>query len=132
MINNVILTGRLTKDADLRKTTSGKSVASFSLAVDRGRKVEGQPTADYVPCVAWDKTADLLVQYCHKGSLIGVEGKIQTRSYEDPTSRKKVYVTEVVINNLTFLESKNQQQQTEPEQYDDPQVLDIDSDDLPF
>lgn len=130
MINNVILTGRLTKDADLRKTTSGKSVASFSLAVDRGRKVEGQPTADYVPCVAWDKTADLLVQYCHKGSLIGVEGKIQTRSYEDPNSRKKVYVTEVVISNLTFLETKGQTQQTE--QFNDMQVMDIETDDLPF
>ena len=131
MINNVILTGRLTKDADLRKTTSGKSVASFSLAVDRGRKVEGQPTADYVPCVAWDKTADLLVQYCHKGSLIGVEGKIQTRSYEDPTSRKKVYVTEVVINNLTFLETKGQSQQ-QTEQFNDMPVMDIEADDLPF
>lgn len=131
MINNVILTGRLTKDADLRKTTSGKSVASFSLAVDRGRKVEGQPTADYVPCVAWDKTADLLVQYCHKGSLIGVEGKIQTRSYEDPTSRKKVYVTEVVINNLTFLETKGQAQQ-QTEQFNDMPVMDIEADDLPF
>lgn len=131
MINNVILTGRLTKDADLRKTTSGKSVASFSLAVDRGRKVEGQPTADYVPCVAWDKTADLLVQYCHKGSLIGVEGKIQTRSYEDPNSRKKVYVTEVVINNLTFLETKGQAQQ-QTEQFNDMPVMDIEADDLPF
>lgn len=131
MINNVILTGRLTKDADLRKTTSGKSVASFSLAVDRGRKVEGQPTADYVPCVAWDKTADLLAQYCHKGSLIGVEGKIQTRSYEDPNSRKKVYVTEVVINNLTFLEAKGQTQQ-QTEQFNDMPVMDIEADDLPF
>ena len=131
MINNVILTGRLTKDADLRKTTSGKSVASFSLAVDRGRKVEGQPTADYVPCVAWDKTADLLAQYCHKGSLIGVEGKIQTRSYEDPNSRKKVYVTEVVINNLTFLETKGQAQQ-QTEQFNDMPVMDIETDDLPF
>lgn len=131
MINNVVLTGRLTKDADLRKTTSGKSVASFSLAVDRGRKVEGQPTADYVPCVAWDKAADLLVQYCHKGSLIGVEGKIQTRSYEDPTSRKKVYVTEVVINNLTFLETKGQAQQ-QTEQFNDMPVMDIEADDLPF
>jgi single-strand DNA-binding protein len=131
MINNVILTGRLTKDADLRKTTSGKSVASFSLAVDRGRKAEGQPTADYVPCVAWDKTADLLAQYCHKGSLIGVEGKIQTRSYEDPNSRKKVYVTEVVINNLTFLESKSQQTQ-QTEQFNDMPVMDIEADDLPF
>ena len=131
MINNVILTGRLTKDADLRKTTSGKSVASFSLAVDRGRKVEGQPTADYVPCVAWDKTADLLAQYCHKGSLIGVEGKIQTRSYEDPHSRKKVYITEVVINNLTFLETKGQTQQ-QTEQFNDMPVMDIEADDLPF
>ena len=131
MINNVILTGRLTKDADLRKTTSGKSVASFSLAVDRGRKVEGQPTADYVPCDAWDKAADLLAQYCHKGSLIGVEGKIQTRSYEDPNSRKKVYVTEVVINNLTFLETKGQSQQ-QTEQFNDMPVMDIEADDLPF
>lgn len=131
MINNVVLTGRLTKDVQLRKTASGKSVASLTVAVDRGRRAEGQPSADYVPCIAWEKTAELLAQYCHKGSLIGVEGKVQTRNYQDPNTQKKVYVTEVVINNLTFLESKNQQTQTEPEQYDEP-LMDIDSDDLPF
>lgn len=131
MINSVVLTGRLTKDVQVRKTASGKSVVSLTVAVDRGRKAEGQPSADYVPCMAWEKTAELLGQYCHKGSLIGIEGRVQTRNYTDPNTQKKVYVTEVVINNLTFLESKNQQQQTEPEQYDEP-LMDIDSDDLPF
>lgn len=129
MINNVTLTGRLTKDAQIRKTTSGKSVASFTLAVDRNRKAEGQPSADYVPCVAWEKTAELIGQYCHKGSLIGVEGRIQTRSYDEPMTNRRAYVTEVLVSNMTFLESRNQTQtvvQEEPMVYVDP------DEDLPF
>jgi single-strand DNA-binding protein len=114
MINRVILVGRLTRDPQLRKTNSGKSVASFTLAVDRrfarnnGNGQEQQQQADFISCVAWDKTADFMQQYTHKGSLLGVEGRIQTRNYDDPNvPGRKVYVTEVVCEQVTFLEPKS-------------------------
>ncbi len=111
MINRVILVGRLTRDPQLRKTQSGMSVASFTVAVDRRKSRNAdsnQPDADFISCVAWNQTAELLCQYMHKGSQVGVEGRIQTRNYDDPnTPGKKVYVTEVVCDNLTFLESKS-------------------------
>ena len=106
MINRVVLVGRLTKDPVLRKTASGASVVSFTVACDRRIKTEGQPTADFINTVAWNKTADIVAQYTHKGSLLGVEGRIQTRSYDDQ-SGKRVYVTEVVADSVQFLESKN-------------------------
>lgn len=111
MINRVILVGRLTKDVELRKTASGNSVVSFTLAVSRrvnkNNTAANQPTADFISCVAWNQTADLMKSYLHKGSQIGVEGKIQTRSYDDPNiPGKKVYVTEVLCDSVTFLDSK--------------------------
>lgn len=105
MINRVVLVGRLTKDPVLRKTGSGASVTSFTVACDRRIKTEGQPTADFINCVAWNKVADLMAQYLHKGSLVGVEGRIQTRSYDDQTG-KRVYVTEIVADSVQFLEPK--------------------------
>ena len=106
MINNTSLTGRLTKDADLRYTNSGKAVASFTLAVDRQFKRDNEPTADFINCVIWNKPAEALQKYTRKGSLIGVTGRIQTRSY-DGKDGQRVYVTEVVVNSIAFLESKN-------------------------
>lgn len=106
MINRVVLVGRLTKDPVLRKTGTGASVTSFTVACDRRIKTEGQPTADFINCVAWNKVADLMAQYLHKGSLVGVEGRIQTRSYDDQ-SGKRVYVTEVVADSVQFLEPKS-------------------------
>lgn len=105
-MNNVILIGRLTKDVELRKTQSGMSTVSFTLAVSRQFKKEGQPDSDFINCVAWNKTADLMAQYLHKGSLIGVEGRIQTRSYDNQQGQR-VYVTEVVTYTVQFLEPKN-------------------------
>ena len=105
MINRVILVGRLTKDPILRKTQSGASVTSFTVACDRRIKAEGQPTADFINCVCWNKVADNTAQYTHKGSLVGVEGRIQTRSFDDQ-SGKRVYVTEVVADAVQFLEPK--------------------------
>ena len=105
MINRVILVGRLTKDPILRKTQSGASVTSFTVACDRRIKAEGQPTADFINCVCWNKVADNTAQYTHKGSLVGVEGRIQTRSYDDQSGRR-VYVTEVVADSVQFLEPK--------------------------
>ena len=81
MINRSVLVGRLTKDVDLRQTQSGTNVASFTLAVSRPFKdAQGNREADFIQCIAWRKTAEILNQYAHKGSLIGVDGRIQTRS----------------------------------------------------
>ena len=106
MINKVVLAGRLVKDPVLRKTANGASVVSFTVACTRRFKQEGQPDADFINTVAWNKTADIVSQYTHKGSLVGVEGRIQTRSYDDQ-SGKRVYVTEIVADSVQFLESKS-------------------------
>ena len=106
MINRVVLVGRLTKDPVLRKTTNGASVVSFTVACNRLFKQEGQPEADFINTVVWNKTADSVEKYTHKGSLVGVEGRIQTRSYDDKDC-KRVYVTEVVADNVCFLDSRN-------------------------
>ena len=106
MINRVVLVGRITKDPVLRKTASGVSVVAFTLAVNRRIKKEGQPDADFINCQAWQGVADVLHKYTKKGSLIGVEGRIQTRSYDD-RSGKRVYVTEVVVDSVQFLEPKD-------------------------
>ena len=106
MINRVILVGRLTKDPILRKTTNGASVVSFTVACNRLFKQEGQPEADFINTVVWNKTAESVAKYTHKGSLVGVEGRIQTRSYDDRDS-KRVYVTEVVADDVRFLDSRN-------------------------
>ena len=105
MINRVVLVGRMTKDPVLRKTGTGASVTSFTVACDRRIKTEGQPTADFINCVCWNKVADNTAQYTHKGSLVGVEGRIQTRSYDDQSGRR-VYVTEVIADAVQFLEPK--------------------------
>ena len=110
MINRVVLIGRLTKDPELRKTQSGTSVVSYTIAVNRRSQTPGQPDADFINCVAWNKTAELMAQYLHKGSLIGVEGRIQTRSYDNQQGQR-VYVTEVVTDSVQFLEPKNAQPQ---------------------
>lgn len=109
MINKVILVGRLTRDPQSRKTQNGKSVTSFTVACDRKTKVEGQPSADFINCVAWNKLADNVAQYTHKGSLVGVEGRIQTRSYDDQGGNK-VFVTEVLADGVQFLEPKGTSQ----------------------
>lgn len=150
MINRVVLVGRLTKDPVLRKTANGASVVSFTVACTRRFKQEGQPDADFINTVTWNKTADIVSQYTHKGSLVGVEGRIQTRSYDDQ-SGKRVYVTEVVADSVQFLESKsaaasnayvpeqgsNQGYQSDNGQsysndFTSSSTLDIASDDLPF
>ena len=83
MINNVVLTGRLTKDIELRRTTSGKTCTSFTLAVNRNKQ-----ETDFINCVAWNDVAESLEKYTKKGSLIGIEGRIQTRSYDDKNGKK--------------------------------------------
>lgn len=119
MINNVSLTGRLTRDMDLRYTQSGTAVGTFTLAVDRQYKRDGEPTADFINCVIWRKSADNFAKFTHKGSLVGVEGHIQTRTY-DNNQGQRVYVTEVVVDNFALLEPKGTQ--ATPEATNQPQT----------
>ena len=107
-MNKAILIGRLTKDPELRYTSSNRAVCQFTVAIDRPftNQSTGQREADFINVVAWDKTAENIGKYMTKGRLIAVEGRIQTRNY-DNNEGKKVYVTEVIANNVQFLESKN-------------------------
>lgn len=109
MINNVVLVGRLTKDAELRYTGSGIAVASFTVAVNRPFKTNGEEEADFINCVVWRGTAEALSNYTRKGSLIGLTGRIQTRNYTNNEGRK-VFITEVVAENVQFLEPKSNRQ----------------------
>lgn len=110
-VNYVVLVGRITKDPVLRKTASGTSTCSFNIAVDRmiNRKTapENAVTADFPTCVAWRGTADFMSNFVHKGDLLSVEGRLQTRTYIDPNDNKKVYVTEIIANRVQKLERKN-------------------------
>lgn len=107
MINNVVLVGRLTKDVDLRYTANGTGVATFTLAVNRNfTNQDGNRDADFINCVIWRKSAETLANYAKKGTLLGVTGRIQTRSYENQQGQR-VYVTEVVAENFQLLESRS-------------------------
>jgi len=110
MINRVILVGRLTKDPELRYTTGNISVAKFTLAVNRSftSGTNGEKEADFIQCVVWRKQAENLARFVKKGGLIGVEGRIQTGSYDDKDGVRK-YTTEVVCDSVQFLEPKNQE-----------------------
>ena len=139
MINRVVLVGRITKDPELRKTQSGTSVVSFTIACNRRVPSQGQD-ADFINCVAWNKTADFMAQYVKKGALLGLEGRIQIRSYDDKDG-KRVYVTEVVADSVQFLESKKQAENVQNEANTEPVMqndeytdyaADIPTDDLPF
>lgn len=106
MINTVALMGRLTYEPELRSTQSGISVLSFQIAVDRSYQAQGQERqADFIDCVAWRQTADFISRYFHKGSMIAVEGSIQTRNYTDKNGNNRKAV-EVIANNVSFCGSK--------------------------
>lgn len=105
MINNVVVVGRLTRAVDLRYTSNGTAYASFTLAVDRDFKNQnGEKETDFINCVMWRKPAENLANYTKKGSLIGIEGRIQTRNYDNQQGQR-VYVTEVLAEKFSFLES---------------------------
>lgn len=147
MMNRVVLVGRLTKDPVLRYTPNGVAVASFTLAVNRAfTNQQGEREADFINCVIWRKPAENVANFLSKGSLAGVDGRIQTRSY-DGQDGKRVYVTEVLAESVQFLEPRNSQstnnqsnRQTNNQNYtrvdDDPFAnsgqIDISDDDLPF
>ena len=134
MINNVSLVGRLTKDVEIRKTESNKSVASITLAIgDRFNKDH----TDFINCVVWNSSAEYLNKYATKGDVIGLTGRIATRTYDGRNG--KVYVTEVVADNVSIIGSrKSNQSQNDnvPEPVVAPEVdngnMDIDPDELPF
>ena len=134
-MNSVCIIGRLTKDVQERRTQNGTPVVSFTLAVDRRKKEDG---ADFIPCIAWDKAAETIARYVHKGDLFGVTGYIQTRSYEKDGRRN--YATEVVTTGFQFLERKREMSSDAPSvqnknnSYDGwgNTGFDIDSSDLPF
>ena len=152
-INHVTLVGRLVRDIELRKTNSNTSVCSFTVAVDRRFKSTqpGGQDADFISCIAWRQSADFLAKYGSKGAIVSVEGRIQTRNY-DNASGQKVYVTEVVadsvqlisnrsntsdsvpVNNQTFTPSVDSGYGSDPmeDDFSNTPSLDISSEDLPF
>jgi len=108
-INRVVLTGRLTKDVELRSTASGLSVVSFTVAVDNNMSKDQQTaTASFISCVAWNNQAKFLEQYCKKGNLVALEGRLQQRSYDGKNG--KVYVTEVVCDRVENLSPRDPSQ----------------------
>lgn len=156
MINRVVLTGRLTRDPELRTTGSGISVATFTLAVDRQyTNARGEREADFISCVIWRKSAQNFTKFTSKGSLVGIDGRVQTRTYDDKDG-KKVYVTEVVVDDFSLLDSKkddktkeadstssttntgadkqptDQNQSSTTASVPDEDAIDISDDDLPF
>ncbi|MBD7967719.1 single-stranded DNA-binding protein [Paenibacillus gallinarum] len=141
MLNRVILIGRLTKDPELRYTPAGVAVTQFTLAVDRPFTTQGgEREADFLPVVTWRQLAETCANYLRKGRLTAVEGRIQIRNYEN-NDGKRVYVTEIIADNVRFLESGNNRNQSspppsEPSNKDpfsgDGKPIDISDDDLPF
>lgn len=145
MLNRTVLVGRLTKDPDFRTTPSGVEVATFTLAVNRNFKSkDGEQQADFINCVVFKKQAENVKNYLSKGSLAGVDGRLQSRSYENQEGRR-VYVTEIICDSVQFLEPKsNNQSNNQPQQQrgqapaqDNPFAIangpiDIDDDDMPF
>ena len=134
-MNNVCLIGRVTKDIQERRTQNGTAVVSFTLAVDRIKKEDG---ADFINCIAWNKSAETIARYVHKGDLFGVSGYIQTRSYEK--DGRMNYATEVVTTGFQFLERKREMSSDGPSVQNNSNLDNgwvntrngIDSSDLPF
>lgn len=105
MLNRVVLVGRMTRDPEIRRTNTGSAVTSFTLALNRNYNSADGIQADYIPCVVWNKVAENVEKYCAKGSLVGVEGRLRSRNY-DNAQGQKVYVVEVVCDSVQFLETR--------------------------
>jgi single-strand DNA-binding protein len=116
MLNHTILTGRLVRDPELRYTSSGVPVTNFTLAVNKNYKNDsGETEADFINCVAWRQVGETIGHLTHKGALIGVRGRLQSRSFE--SDGKTVYVTEVNVEEFAFLEKKKEEPAVAPEQF---------------
>jgi single-strand DNA-binding protein len=153
-INQIILTGRLTADPEMKYTQTGTAITTFTLAVDRPKRKDHDKEADFIRILAFNKTAELIAQYLQKGRQAGVVGRLQIRNYEDQQTGQKKYVSEVIANEVQFLDSNsggngggnggnsggNQSQSranTQPRYNDDPfaddgHTIDISVDELPF
>lgn len=145
MINNVVLVGRMTKDADLRYTAQGQAVATLTLAVNRNFKNQnGEREADFINIVIWRQQAENLASWAKKGALIGITGRIQTRNYENQQGQR-VYVTEVVADSFQLLEARQNQNgqgqsgnnavpdfSRNESSFGNSNLMDISNDDLPF
>lgn len=145
MINNVVLVGRMTKDADLRYTEQGQAVATLTLAVNRNFKNQnGEREADFINIVIWRQQAENLASWAKKGALIGITGRIQTRNYENQQGQR-VYVTEVVADSFQLLEARQNQNgqgqsgnnavpdfSRNESSFGNSNPMDISDDDLPF
>lgn len=140
MFNLVVLTGRLTSDPELKTTPNGVSVTSFSIAVNRNYRAGEEQKTDFINIVAWRGTAEFITKYFQKGSLIGIEGSIQTRRYQDSNGNNRTAL-EVVANNVQFVESKRNDDAKDPlddfknkmDELNNNDFTEIDdSDDLPF
>ena len=132
-MNKVVLIGRLTRDPELRYTQAGKAFATFTLAVDRrfSKQNNNQPTADFIPCVAWDKLAEIIGNNLTKGRRVGVEGRLQTRTYDAKDGSKRS-AFDVMVDELEFLDAKQGQQsqgQNQPQQAYQPALTD---EEIPF
>ena len=124
-MNKVFLIGRLTRDPELRYTSSNIAVATFSIAVDRNfSNAAGEREADFINIVVWRKQAENVKNYMHKGSQVAIDGRIQTRSY-DEKKKKKRYVTEVVADNVQFLDSKGSRDASAPTSAPEPTPYDF-------
>lgn len=134
MLNRVVLVGRAVKDPELRYTTSGVATATFTLAIDRPfQNQNGEKEADFIPVVLWRQAAEFAANNVKKGKLQAVDGRIQTRNYEN-NEGQRIYVTEVVADNIRVLEwaERGEQQGQRNPFADDGKPLDIGDDDLPF
>lgn len=119
MINRVVLVGRLTKDPELKYTTSGIAVCRFTLAVNRPFQNGGEQKADFISCIAWRKTAENTANFLKKGSLCGIDGRIETGSY-DGQDGKRVYTTDIVADSVQFLEPRNSNTNNAPSASNNP------------
>lgn len=138
MINNVVLVGRLTRDPELRYTPSNVAVATFSLAVNRNFKNQaGDYEADFISCIMWRQQAENFANWLKKGALVGITGRIQTRSYDNQQGQR-VYVTKVVAESFQILEKKDNaannasMENQIPPSFEKTNPMDISDDDLPF
>ena len=137
MFNLVVLTGRLTADPELKTTTNGTNVTTFSIAVERRYRSGEERQTDFISIVAWQKTAEFITKYFKKGNLIGIEGSIQTRRYQDKNGNNRT-AFEVIANNVQFVESKRESAGADGASFSNADVNDfaemdaVEDSDLPF
>jgi single-strand DNA-binding protein len=120
-MNSCNFTGRLTKDPELKTTQGGKNYTRFCLAVDGIKDKDGNKTADFVDCIAWNKSAEIIAQYARKGSKLGVSGRLHTTTYEKDGEKRKA--VDVVVNEFELLDSKPKEQTAPAEQAETPSEL---------